>query len=91
MGDDHWKDSGACADENDSYLPQVVGRLKCGEPRDDTVAYLEEIGMVQMCGGRVATRSRAKATVAGISDYLAELPAGPLKVSYGSRRWRHAE
>ena len=81
MGDDHWKDGGGCADEYDSYLLQVAGRLRRGEPDEDTVAYLEEIEMVHMGGGRVATtRSRAEATVAGISEYLAELPAGPLKV-----------
>jgi len=81
MGDDHWKDGGACADEYDSYLLQVAGRLKRGDPQEDTVAYLEEIEMVHMGGGRVATtRSRAEATVARISDYLAELPAGPPRV-----------
>lgn len=81
MGDDHWKDGGACADEYDSYLLQVVGRLKRGEPIEDAVAYLEEIEIVHMGGGRVATtRSRAEATVAAISDYLAELPAESLKV-----------
>lgn len=81
MGDDHWKDGGACADEYDSYLLQVAGRLRRGEALEDTVSYLEEIEMVHMGGGRVATtRSRAEVTVAAIADYLADLPAGPLKV-----------
>lgn len=81
MGDDHWKDGGACADEYDSYLLQVVGRLKRGEPIQDTVAYLEEVEIVHMGGGRVATtRSRAETTVAAISDYLAEIPARSVKV-----------
>ena len=85
IGDDHWKDGGACADEYDSYLLQVAGRLRRGEALEDSVSYLEEIEMVHMGGGRVATtRSRAEATVAAIADYLADLPRGSFKVRQGS-------
>jgi hypothetical protein len=81
MGDDDWKDGGPCADEYDSYLLGVVGRLRRGEPASQAVAYLEEIEIDHMGGGRNATtRSRADATVAAIAEYLATLPAGPLKV-----------
>jgi hypothetical protein len=81
MGGDHWKDGGACADEYDSYLLQVAGRLRRGEAIEDTVSYLEEIEIVHMGGGRVATtRSRAEATVAAVADYIAGLPGGPVQV-----------
>ncbi|MBG7616720.1 hypothetical protein IWC96_15715 [Brevundimonas sp. BAL450] len=81
MGSDDWKDGGPCADEYDSYLLQVAGRLRRGEARGNIVAYLEKIEMVHMGGGRLATtRTRAEATVAAIAHYLADLPAGPLKV-----------
>ncbi|WP_056444329.1 hypothetical protein [Caulobacter sp. Root1455] len=81
MGDDDWKDGGPCADEYDSYLLGVVGRLRRGEPTSDAVAYLEEIEIDHMGGGRnPTTLGRAEATVAAIADYLATLPAGPLKV-----------
>lgn len=81
MGDDHWKDGGPCADEYDSYLLGVVGRLRRVGPASDAVSYLEEIEIDHMGGGRNSTtRSRAEATVAAIADYLATLPAGPLKV-----------
>ncbi|MNL41713.1 hypothetical protein D3C87_1641360 [compost metagenome] len=81
MGNDHWKDGGACADEYDSYLLQVAGRLRRGEALEEAISYLEEIEMVHMGGGRVeTTRSRAEATVAAIADYLSDLPGGPLKV-----------
>jgi len=81
MGDDDWKDGGPCADEYDSYLLQVAGRLRRGEALEATVSYLEEIEIVHMGGGRIATtRNRAEATVAAIADYLAAVPAGPLKV-----------
>lgn len=81
MGSDDWKDGGPCADEYDSYLLQVAGRLRRDEARENIVAYLEEIEMVHMGGGRVATtRTRAEATVAAIAHYLADLPAGSLQV-----------
>jgi hypothetical protein len=81
MGDDDWKDGGPCADEYDSYLLGVVSRLRRGEPVAQAVAYLEEIEIDHMGGERNATtRLRADATVAAIADYLATLPAGPLKV-----------
>jgi len=81
MGDDDWKDGGPCADEYDSYLLGVVGRLRRGGPASDAVSYLEGIEIDHMGAGRNSTtRSRAAATVAAIADYLATLPAGPLKV-----------
>lgn len=81
MGDDDWKDGGPCADEYDSYLLGVVGRLRRGEPASQAIAYLEEIEIDHMGGGRNSTtRSRAEATVAHIAEYLATLPLGPLKV-----------
>lgn len=81
MGDDHWKDGGPCADEYDSYLLGVVGRLRRGEPTSEAVSYLEQIEIEHMGGGRNSTtRQRAEATVAAIADYLETLPAGPLKV-----------
>ena len=76
-----WQDGGACADEYDSYLLQVVGQLRRGEPILKVAAYLEEIEIDHMGLGRSATtRERAEATVAAIADYLDGLPAGPLKV-----------
>lgn len=87
MGPDDWKNGGPGADEYDGYLLQVAGQLRRREPYEGALAYLEEIEMVHMGGGRVSTtRSRAEATVAAIADYLAELPAGPLKVRQGRRR-----
>jgi hypothetical protein len=80
MGDD-WKDGGPCADEYDSYLLGVVGRLRRGEPSSNAVSYLEDIEIDHMGGGRnLTTHSRAEATVTAIADYLATLPTGPLKV-----------
>lgn len=81
MGDDDWKDGGPCADEYDSYLLGVVGRLRRGEPTSEAVSYLEEIEIVHMGGERNSTtRQRAEATVIAIADYLKTLPAGPLMV-----------
>lgn len=81
MGDDDWKNGGPCADEYDSYLLGVVGRLRRGEPAPDAVSYLEDIEIDHMgCGRNSTTRSRAEATVAAIADYLATFPAGPLKI-----------
>jgi len=78
LGDEDWNDGGPCADEYDGYLLEVAGRLRHDQTYEDTVSYLEEIEMVYMGSGRVATtRSRAEATVAAIADYLADLSAGP--------------
>ena len=66
-----WQEGGACADEYDSYLLQVVGKLRSGMSPDDAAAYLEEIETDYMGLGRsVTTGNRAKATVAAINDYL---------------------
>jgi hypothetical protein len=76
-----WQDGGACADEYDGYLLKVVGKLRQGETHADVAAYLEEteVGHIGL-SPNATMRSRAEATVAAISDYLATLPAGPLKV-----------
>ena len=79
-GDD-WRDGGACADEYDGYLLQVVSRLRCGETHAAIAAYLEEIETDRMGLNRsVNTGERVRATVAAISDYLHTLPPGPVKV-----------
>jgi hypothetical protein len=81
MGDDDWKDGGPCADEYDSYLLNVVSRLRRGEPASDAALYLEHIENDHMFGRRNPTaRDRAESTVAAIADYLTTLPPGPLKV-----------
>jgi hypothetical protein len=81
LGNDYWKDGGPCADEYDSYLLQVVERLRRGEPRPAIVAYLEDIEVDYMgLGPGGSTRARADRTVAAIAEYLSSLPAGPLKV-----------
>lgn len=81
LGDDEWRDGGACADEYDSYLLQVVGRLRRGESDAAVAAWLEEtetdhIGLTR----NATTGPRAAATVAAIKAYLATLPPGPLKM-----------
>ncbi len=78
---DEWRDGGACADEYDSYLLQVVSRLRRGETHAAIAAYLEDMETVRMGLNRAFDiGERAGATVAAISDYLAPLPPGPLKV-----------
>ena len=81
ISDGDWQDGGACADEYDSYLLQVVGKLRRGEPVSEVVAYLEDtetghIGLTE----KETTRSRAEATVAAIREYLSTLQQGPLNV-----------
>jgi hypothetical protein len=85
ISDGDWQDGGACADEYDSYLLQVVGKLLRGEPASDVVAYLEdtETGHIGLTPNETM-RSRAEATVAAIGEYLSTLPPGPLKVRPGS-------
>jgi hypothetical protein len=86
MGHDDWKDGGPCADEYDSYLLGVVGRLRRGEATCAAVSYLEEIEIEHLGGGRNSTtRPRAEATVAAIADYLKGFPYGRLKVRNGSQ------
>ena len=81
VGDGAWQDGGACADEYDSYLLQVVGQLRRNVPAPMVAAYLEDVEVRHMGnGGDATTRSRTEATVAAVADYLASLPAGPLKV-----------
>lgn len=79
-GDD-WRDGGACADEYDGYLLQVVGRLWHGEAPAAVAAYLEdtETGHIGLTRNNTTTE-RAVATVAAIRDYLKTLPPGPLRV-----------
>jgi hypothetical protein len=81
ISDGDWQDGGACADEYDSYLLQVVGKLRRGEPASEVVAYLEDIetGHIELTPNETM-RSRAEATVAAIGEYLSTLPPGPLKV-----------
>lgn len=79
-GDD-WRDGGACADEYDDYLLQVVSRLRRGESHEAIAGYLEETETDRMGLNRTFNiTKRAEATVAAISDYLMTLPPGPLKV-----------
>lgn len=81
ISDGDWQDGGACADEYDTYLLQVVGKLRRGEPESEVVAYLEdtETGHIGLTPNETM-RSRAEATVAAIGEYLAAFPPGPLKV-----------
>ena len=69
--DGDWQDGGACADEYDSYLLQVVGRLRCGNPATEVIAYLEdtEVGHIGLTRSPT-TGARATATVEAIRDYL---------------------
>ena len=79
--DGEWQDGGACADEYDGYLLQVVGRLRRGDPADEVSAYLEDTEVGHMGLSRNATTgSRARATVEAIAQYLASLPPGALNV-----------
>lgn len=74
-------DGGLCADEYDSYLLQVVSRLRRGETHDAVAAYLEEMEISHLGLSRAFnTDMRAAATVAAISDYLMTFPPGPLRV-----------
>jgi len=76
--DDDWRDGGACADEYDGYLLEVVGRLTRGETHAAVAAYLEEIETGQMgLQRKFDTGKRAEVTVAAVSDYLMALPRGP--------------
>lgn len=81
LSDGEWRDGGACADEYDGYLLQVVGRLRRGAPAAEVIAYLEdsEVGHMGLTPSPT-TPARAKATVEAIRDYLATLPPGPPKV-----------
>jgi hypothetical protein len=76
LSDGEWQDGGACADEYDTYLMQVAGRLLTGATASEVIAYLEDIEAGNMGLGHTAsTRPRAEATVAAIIAYLATLPA----------------
>lgn len=78
LGEDDWRDGGACADEYDSYLLQVTGMLRRAEPAAHAAAYLETVETERMGLTRNdTTRARAQATIAAIDAYLASLPAGP--------------
>jgi hypothetical protein len=81
VGDGDWQGGGACADEYDGYLLQVVERLRRSEPTAEVVAYLQqtETGHIGL-SPNATTRSRAEATVSAIANYLSTLPEGPLKV-----------
>jgi len=81
LSDGDWQDGGACADEYDGYLLQVVGRLRRGDPDDEIIAYLEdtEVGHIGLTRSPT-TGTRATATVEAIRDYLTSIPPGPLKV-----------
>lgn len=77
LSNGEWQDGGACADEYDGYLIEAAGMLRNGKPTASVVAYLEDtetghIGLTRSA----TTRSRAEATVAAISDYLATLGPG---------------
>ena len=69
-------------DEYDSYLLQAVSQLRHGQPVDDVSAYLEEIASEHMCLGPSTPDTRAASTRTAklISEYLGNLPPGPLKV-----------
>ncbi len=81
ISDGDWQDGGACADEYDSYLLQVVSKLRRGEPKSEVVAYMEdtETGTIGLTPNETL-RSRAEATVVAIGEYLETFPPGPLKV-----------
>lgn len=81
LSDGEWQEGGACADEYDGYLLQVVGRLRRGDPADNVSAYLAdtEVGHIGLTRN-ATTGPRAKATVEAIAQYLASLPPGALKV-----------
>ena len=81
MSDGEWQNGGACADEYDSYLLQVVHRLRHDQSRASVVAYLEQIEIEHIGLGRsTTTKARAAATVRAIQDYIEALPQGRLKI-----------
>lgn len=74
------------ADEYDSYLPTVASMLRDGHSTEECEAYLVEIAVIHMGLGvdkqgnilpdeEKAARDSAKATVAAILAYVAELDA----------------
>lgn len=69
-----WKNGGACADEYDSYLMEAAVMLRRGDAPSTVVAYLidTETGHIGLTPNET-TASRAEATVAALSDYLASL------------------
>ena len=79
LSEGDWQDDGACADEYDGYLLQVVGRLRRGDPTAEVIAYLEdtEVGHIGLTrspttGARVNDRgrpilSRRSRTISNIS------------------------
>ena len=76
-----WQDGGACADEYDGYLLQVVGRLRRGDPVAEVAAYLEDTEVNHIGLTRSPTTSpRATATVEAVGAYLSTIGPGPLKV-----------
>ena len=81
LSDGEWRDGGACADEYDGYLLQVVARLRHGASVAEVAAYLEdsEVGHIGLTRS-ATTGPRAMATVEAVREYLTTIPAGPAKV-----------
>jgi hypothetical protein len=86
-----WKDwdpiglagSGCPADEYDSYLLQVVSRLRRGDAVAEIAEYLIRVASERMGlgEGSSATRDAAETTVVHIQQYLETLPPGTISVA----------
>ncbi len=76
------RDTGCPQDEYDTYLLQVVSRLRRDEPVTEVVEYLEYVGSAVMGLGRPSPVSRkaAEKAVLNIKTYLDTLPNGPLQI-----------
>jgi len=74
-------DTGCPRDEYDTYLLQLVGRLRDGDSDAEATAYLVRMEIEWMgLPPRATTQARAQALVAAVRGYLAGFAAGPLKV-----------
>lgn len=74
--------SGCPLDEYDTYLLQVVGRLRRGESIQHAADYLEAIASEHMGLGpsTQASRDASARTSVLIDEYLKTLPPGPLQI-----------
>lgn len=75
-------DSDCPRDEYDSYLLQVVGRLRRGETVEKVTEYLLAVERDLMGVGKAPSegQSPAEQAVVAIKSYLATLPPGRLSV-----------
>ena len=72
-----------CDNEYDSYLLQVVSRLRRGQTVSEIASYLIHIETVHMGLGSTPSSSslpRAAATISAIAEYLDTLPKGPIGI-----------